>query len=71
MKRVMNFLAGAMLGSITGSLLVILLAPASGEETRMQVKHYFQNIRDEVENAGKQKRIELQGQLNTLRSGKA
>lgn len=70
MKRVMHFLMGTTLGSITGSLLVLLLAPASGEETRTQVKNYFQNIRNEVETAGKQKRIELQEQLNTLRSGK-
>lgn len=65
----MHFLMGTMLGSITGSLLVLLLAPASGEETRTQVKNYLQNIRNEVENAGRQKRIELQEQLNTLRSG--
>ncbi len=70
MKKMMNFLMGSLIGSITGSLLVLLLAPESGEETRNQIKNYFQTIRMEVENAGREKRIELQEQLSTLRSGK-
>jgi ribose 5-phosphate isomerase RpiB len=51
--------------------LVLLYAPYSGEELKAKVCDYVKNVRYEVEQAGVEKRTELERQLEELRSGKA
>mgnify|MGYP001067733932 FL=1 len=69
MRKFGNFVFGAMLGGLVGGLLAILYAPTSGEKTRKQIEDYFVNLREEVTRAAEEKRVELEAQLQKLRSG--
>ncbi len=71
MSKSSSWLFGAMLGGLLGSTLARLYAPYSGEELKAKVCDYIQNVRYEVEQAGIEKRAELETQLDELRSGKA
>ncbi len=68
MSRVTNFIFGAILGSLVGSTLVLLLAPSSGEKLRTQMRSYITNLQDEIQKAADSKRVELETQLAALRS---
>ena len=69
MKKFGNLLFGALIGGIIGSGLALLFAPASGDETRKEIKAYYKNLQDEVTRAAEEKRVELEAQLDKLRSG--
>lgn len=69
MKKIGNFILGALLGGVIGSSLVILFAPDSGEETRAAIENYFKNLQSEIKRAADEKREELESQLENLRSG--
>ncbi len=70
MKKFGNLLLGALLGGLVGGGIALLLAPASGEDTRQEIGNYFTNLKDEVQKAADEKRVELEAQLQALRSGK-
>ncbi|MEL7626242.1 MAG: YtxH domain-containing protein [Anaerolineaceae bacterium] len=65
-----SWLKGAFLGGLLGSALVLLLTPYSGKEIQARIKDYCENVRDEVHQAGVEKRLELETELELLRSGK-
>lgn len=69
MRKFGNFFLGALIGGLVGSSLALLLAPASGEETRREIDKYFKNLQSEVTRAAEEKRAELEAQLAKLRSG--
>ena len=71
MSKGSSWLFGALIGGAVGSTLARLYAPCSGEELKAQVRDYIQNVRYEVEQAGTEKRAELEKQLEALRSGRA
>ncbi|NMC53985.1 MAG: YtxH domain-containing protein [Chloroflexi bacterium] len=71
MKKIENFIFGAMLGGLIGAGLAILLAPASGKSLRDEVKGYIDNTVSEVRNAGIQRRQELEIELTRLREPKS
>lgn len=71
MKKIENFIFGAMLGGLVGAGLAILLAPASGKSLRDEVKGYIDNTVSEVRNAGIQRRQELEIELTRLREPKS
>ncbi len=71
MSKSSSWLFGAVLGGLLGSTLARLYAPYSGEELKAKVCDYIQNVRYEVEQAGIEKRAELETQLDELRSGNA
>jgi gas vesicle protein len=58
-----KFFLGAILGSLVGSAVALLLAPVSGPKLRMRVYDYCTNIRDDVKNAAEQRRQELRQEL--------
>ena len=70
MSKSSSWLFGAMLGGLLGTSLARLYAPYSGEELKSKIRDYIQNVRYEVEQAGVEKRVELETQLEELRSGK-
>jgi len=49
--------------------LVLLYTPARGSELKGKLQEAVQRIREEVRQAGEEKRAELEAQLETLRSG--
>jgi len=69
MRKLGNLLFGALIGGIVGSSLVLLFAPASGEETRQEIEKYFKTLQADVNRVAEEKRAELEAQLAKLRSG--
>ena len=71
MSKSSSWFFGALLGGLIGTTLARLYAPYSGEELKAKICDYIQNVRYEVEQAGIEKRVELETQLEELRSGNA
>jgi len=59
---------GIITGGIVGSITALLLAPSAGMDLRQQIQQKSQNFVAEIEDAGKQKRNELELELQQLRS---
>ncbi len=70
MSKSCSWLKGAFLGGLVGSALVLLLTPYSGEELKARINDYIENVQNEVNQAGVEKRLELETELELLRSGK-
>jgi gas vesicle protein len=68
MKRMLGFMIGISVGALIGSTVALLLAPASGEELRSQIRVRGQNFASEIRNAADERRIELRQQLDSLRA---
>ncbi|HOE35614.1 MAG: YtxH domain-containing protein [Chloroflexi bacterium] len=69
MSKTKSWITGAILGGLLGSALVLLYTPARGSELKSKLQEAVQKIRDEVRQAGEEKRAELEAQLEALRSG--
>jgi gas vesicle protein len=69
MSKTNNWIMGAIIGGVVGSVLATLYAPYSGLELRTRIKDYIQNVQDEVQQAGNERRLELEAELERLRSG--
>ena len=67
MKRITSFLSGAVMGALVGATLAILLAPASGNDLRSQMRERVEKLQMELKDAAKSRRIELEKQLSNLR----
>ena len=68
MRKFASFLAGALMGSLVGSTIALLLAPTSGEEIRVQLQDRLRSIQLEVQEAAATRRGELEEQLQILRT---
>ncbi len=71
MRRFFSFMSGAAIGSLVGSVLVLLLTPVSGKDMQGQMRKRAQDIQDEVKAAAATRRAELEGQLKALRARRA
>lgn len=70
MSKSSSWLTGAFLGGLVGGALVLLLTPYTGEELKARINDYINNVQEEVHQAGVEKRLELETELELLRSGK-
>lgn len=70
MSKSSSWLKGAFLGGLFGGALVLLFTPYTGSELKSRISDYVDNVQNEVHQAGVEKRIELETQLELLRSGK-
>ena len=68
MRRSFSFLMGALVGGLVGATTAILLAPASGQDLREQLRERAFKLQDEVKAAASTRRAELEDQLRTLRA---
>ena len=68
MNRALNFLSGIVTGALVGATVAILMAPASGEDLRAQMRARAERIQAEVQQAAAQRRAEMERQLAALRS---
>ena len=67
MKKFLSFLAGAVMGSLVGATMALLLAPSSGEALRGQIQNRMIALQDELQEAASEKKIELERYLDDLR----
>lgn len=70
MRKFCSWLTGAFLGGLVGGALVLLLTPYTGEDLKVRINDYISNVQNEVQQAGVEKRLELETELELLRSGK-
>jgi len=68
MRKFGMLMFGTVLGGLIGSTLVLLLTPVAGIEIRKKISNVIGNVRTEIINASKEKRLELETQLEQLRS---
>jgi|PlaIllAssembly_1097288.scaffolds.fasta_scaffold3882251_1 gas vesicle protein len=68
MRKFGILLFGTVLGGLIGSSLALLLTPVAGIEIRKKISSMIGNVRTEIINASKEKRLELETQLEQLRS---
>ncbi len=68
MRRLFSFFAGAIMGGLVGATVAILLAPASGEDVRAQLRERSIRLQDEIRSAANDRRAELERELSALRS---
>ena len=66
MKSIERFLGGFVIGGILGSLLALLLTPATGSEVRRRVKDNILYVKSEVQIAAKERSEELKKELARL-----
>jgi len=70
MSKFSSWFTGAILGGLVGSALITLLTPYSGAELKARITDYINNVQNELQQAGIEKRLELETELELLRSGK-
>ena len=63
MKRTLKFLTGAIIGAVAGSVVVMLLTPESGEDTRLAFSEKIKYLREQIKEAANEKRIELEAEI--------
>jgi gas vesicle protein len=68
MRKAFNFLAGLMTGGLVGATIAVLLAPASGEDIRIQFQDRAMRLKDEVKAVAEARRAELERELAALRA---
>jgi gas vesicle protein len=55
------------MGALVGATVAILMAPASGQDLRSQMRDRIDRLRDELSDAARDRRAELEKQLAALR----
>ncbi len=68
MRRFFSFMSGAVLGGLVGSVLALLLTPASGKDMQAQLRGRAQQVQNDVKTAAAARRAELEEQLKALRA---
>ena len=71
MSKLTGFLAGAMSGAIVGAVSALLLAPMSGPDLQRRAREEFDTLVDDARSAAELKRVQLEAQLEALKSPKA
>lgn len=67
MKKLISFLSGALLGGLVGATFALLFAPSTGRELQEKILLNAQDLKNEIQQAAKSRRQELQTQLDNLR----
>lgn len=67
MKRFVAFLLGVASGALVGASVAILMAPASGDDLRGELRSRFGRFRNELQAAAQERRAELERQLYNMR----
>ena len=67
MNKALYALLGILTGAIIGSAAGLLFAPASGKELRADFENYTTQMKNEIQQAGTDRRKELEEQLARFR----
>lgn len=71
MRKLLSFLSGVVMGALVGATAAVLLAPSSGEELRGEIRSRASRFVDEIQEAAKERRAEMEHQLELLRRPQA
>lgn len=66
MDKMGKFFAGLMIGGLVGSLIGLLMAPETGDQTRAKIKEKVYYVRDEVQKAAAERSEDLRKELAQL-----
>jgi gas vesicle protein len=67
MRSIGRFLAGFVFGGLVGVGIALIMSPSSGEENRTYIVKYVDRIKEEVQTAMLEKRVEQEQELAQLR----
>ncbi|MBN2549213.1 MAG: YtxH domain-containing protein [Anaerolineales bacterium] len=70
MRSLIRFFSGFIMGALVGTVLALLFSPTSGDELRSQIRAEAERVQDEVKKAASERRMELEHQLEAMRSPK-
>lgn len=70
-RKVTNFLAGFLLGGLTGAVAGLLLAPRQGSDLQRQIRARLDALIEEGQRAAAARQAELEAQLEAFKSGEA
>ena len=68
MSKVFGFLIGIFVGSLVGGTIALLLAPASGEKLRGDLRSRSTGFTSEIKLAAETRRKQLEDQLEAMRA---
>jgi len=71
MSKTSSYFNGLFWGGLIASAIVLLYTPYKGEDLKARAKDYLDNVKNEVKEAGEDKRREMEEELAFLRSGRA
>jgi gas vesicle protein len=67
MKKFISFLSGVVVGGLVGATFALLFAPSSGKQLQERLKLNAEELKTEITLAARNRRAELQAQLDNLR----
>lgn len=70
MRKALSFIAGLLVGVVTGGSLALLLTPVPGPELQHRVQDYVNRLVEEGKAAAEARRAELETQLEAFKQGK-
>jgi len=71
MGKVSSVFSGLVVGALVGMVVVFLLAPRSGDETRQRLQDRMDAILDQGKQAAEERRLELTRQFKDLKQPRA
>ncbi|HPD40265.1 MAG TPA: hypothetical protein PLD43_01750 [Anaerolineae bacterium] len=69
MRKALSFMAGLMIGIVTGGSLALLLTPTPGPELQRRAQEYVQRLIEEGKAAAEARRAEMETQLEAFKQG--
>ncbi len=70
MRKILSFIAGLLVGLVTGGTLGILLAPEPGPDVQQRLRESVEHLLEEGRNAAEARRLELEAQLESFKQGR-
>jgi gas vesicle protein len=67
--RVINFVAGFLVGAAIAAIAVLLMAPQSGSDLQVEIRSRFEGMLAEGRKAAAARRAELEERLTSLKAG--
>jgi hypothetical protein len=70
MMRVLNFVAGLIIGVIIGAMLILLITPQSGQDLQQRFKDWLDSVMNEGRKAFEARRVELERRMADIQAGR-
>ncbi|HOT90738.1 MAG TPA: YtxH domain-containing protein [Anaerolineae bacterium] len=70
MRKFGVFLAGLIVGLMTGGVVMLLFAPESGATLQKRIREWVERLIEEGKSAAESRRLELEQQLESFKQGR-